>query len=71
MTYGDYRFHIKRPEGWNSVEWAAHHARVRAMANWITEQKWDHWGHHTEDGREEFWFNVEEEYIWFVLRWSS
>jgi hypothetical protein len=70
MTYGDYKFYLPRPITWDRADWYVHQAKVREMTNWIHEQKWDHWGHRVAPFNEEFWFMVEENYNWFVLRWS-
>ena len=70
MTYSYYKFYLERPNTANRKDWYAHQAKVKQMADWISEQKWDHWGHRVAPFNEEFWFGVEENYMMFLLRWG-
>jgi hypothetical protein len=65
-TYGYYTYILTKPEDINRQNHQAHHAKIKEMASWISEQKWDHWG----DVPGGFYFNIEENYMMFLLRWS-
>lgn len=71
MTYGSYEYIEPTPTGFNRSEWDRYTKRQKDMAAWISEQKWDHWGFIKRDSEQGFWFNVEEEYAWFMLRWAG
>jgi hypothetical protein len=67
MTYGDYKYILPYPTGtYERSAWTAHQQKLKDMANWISQQKWDHWGTATDQphGRG-FWFGVTENYIAF------
>ena len=70
MTYGNYKYVLPAPDGYDRAEWQVYAKTLKEMANWISDQKWDHWGsYHNDDGKG-FYFNVEENYMMFLLRWT-
>lgn len=64
MTYGQYKFILKKPESLERTEWEAYIDQKKEMEAWISKQHWDHWGT-LVGGNEGFWFMIEENYIDF------
>ncbi len=71
LTYGNYEYTEPTPDGTTRSEWDRYFQRQKDMAAWISEQKWDHWGTVKNPSGQGFWFSVEEEYAWFMLRWAG
>lgn len=65
-TYGYYTFVLPPPEQLTRQNHMEYHIRLKEMASWISDQKWDHWG--SVPGG--FYFNIEENYQWFMMRWG-
>jgi hypothetical protein len=40
---------------------------IQDMQAWISQQSWDHWGYDYKTST--FYFDYEEHYNWFVMRW--
>ena len=70
MNYGDYRYVLPYPDIVSRNSLDEYNKKIREMNDWLHEQKWDHWGAGVCVGGYEFWFYNEENYNWFVLRWS-
>ena len=67
--YGEYIYLHYRPQGGRRADWDAFTARSKAMQAWCNEQKFDHWGL-VSGNNDLFWFNREEDYAFFLLKWS-
>lgn len=68
MTYsGRHIYLVYKPEELSRQNSHAYMSKMREIASWISEQKWDHWG--GVDGG--FYFDVEENYNWTVLRFGA
>jgi hypothetical protein len=67
MTFGYYTYILTKPEEITRHNYQEHHRKMNEMVSWIHEQRWDHWG--SVPGG--IYFNVEENYNWFVLRWGA
>ena len=66
MTYGDYKYIMPYPESYKDrFAWTDHTNKLKEMSNWVSEQKWDHWGSEKTPDGFGFWFSVEENYIAF------
>jgi hypothetical protein len=69
--YGEYVYRHYRPAGAAiyRTEYAEYADRSKAMQAWCNEQKFDHWGM-VSGNNDLFWFNREEDYLLFCLRWA-
>lgn len=67
-TYnGRHIYQVFKPEDITRQNSSAYMDKMREMSAWISEQKWDHWGG-VYGG---FYFDVEENYMMFCLRWGK
>jgi hypothetical protein len=67
--YGNFEFKLKRPNSWLSRDWEAHDLLKKQMQWWCKGQCSDHWG--CEEGEKVvFWFDSEQDYALFLLRWA-
>ena len=67
--YGEYIYLHHRPQVESRADWEAYTKRSKEMQAWCNAQKFDHWGL-TRGNNDLFWFNREEDYMMFLLRWS-
>jgi hypothetical protein len=66
MTYGNYKYIAPYPKSYKDrFAWIEHTNRLKEMSNWVSEQKWDHWGSEKTPDGFGFWFSIEENYIAF------
>ena len=75
MTFGYYDYKLTRPPKglfMHRTLWQEYLEHKKAIQSWCNEQKFDHWGYveRKDENEDIFWFNIEEDYAFFLLRWA-